>query len=128
MEILTFEVVDFVGSYHAIFERPCYAKFMAIPNYTYLKLEVLGPHGMITVSTNHEFALLCDVENCELATQTIHYLQFFEIQQIMQEMAPDSNKASTSRAFKPTEDTKAVQIKPEDSNKVARISTVLSPK
>ena len=34
-EILTFEVVDFLGSYHAILGRPCYAKFMAIPNYTY---------------------------------------------------------------------------------------------
>ena len=32
-EVLTFEVVDFLGSYHAILGRPCYAKFMAIPNY-----------------------------------------------------------------------------------------------
>ena len=31
-EVLTFEVVDFPGSYHAILGRPCYAKFMAIPN------------------------------------------------------------------------------------------------
>ena len=37
-EVLTFEVVDFPRSYHAILGRPCYAKFMAIPNYTYLKL------------------------------------------------------------------------------------------
>ena len=37
-EVLTFEVVDFLGSYHAILGRPCYAKFMAIPNYAYLKL------------------------------------------------------------------------------------------
>ena len=35
LEVLTFEVVDFLGSYHAILGRPCYAKFMAIPNYTY---------------------------------------------------------------------------------------------
>ena len=26
-EVLTFEVVDFPGSYHAILWRPCYAKF-----------------------------------------------------------------------------------------------------
>ena len=26
-EVLTFEVVDFPGSYHAILGRPCYAKF-----------------------------------------------------------------------------------------------------
>jgi hypothetical protein len=33
-ETLTFEVVWFRGAYHAILGRPCYAKFMAVPNYT----------------------------------------------------------------------------------------------
>ena len=42
IETLTFEVVGFPGTFHAILERPCYAKFMAIPNYTYLKLKMLG--------------------------------------------------------------------------------------
>ena len=44
-EMLTFEVVGFRGTYHAILGRPCYAKFMAIPNYTYLKLKMPGPKG-----------------------------------------------------------------------------------
>ena len=30
-ETLTFEVVGFHGTYHAILGRPCYAKFMAVP-------------------------------------------------------------------------------------------------
>jgi hypothetical protein len=30
--------------------RPCYVKFMAVPNYTYLKLKMLGPNSVITVS------------------------------------------------------------------------------
>ena len=51
LEVLTFEVVDFPGSYHAILGRPCYAKFMAIPNYTYLKLKMLGPNGVITMGS-----------------------------------------------------------------------------
>jgi hypothetical protein len=51
-EILTFEVVRFHGTYHAILGRPCYAKFIAIPNYMYLKLEMSGPHGVITVGTS----------------------------------------------------------------------------
>ena len=33
-ENLMFEVADFTGSYHAILGLPCYAKSMAIPNYT----------------------------------------------------------------------------------------------
>ncbi|XP_066354832.1 uncharacterized protein [Miscanthus floridulus] len=39
-EVLTFEVVGFKGTYHTILGRLCYAKFMAIPNYTYLKLKM----------------------------------------------------------------------------------------
>ena len=35
---LTFEVVDFSGTYHALLERPCFMKFMVVPNCTYLKL------------------------------------------------------------------------------------------
>ena len=62
-EVLTFEVVDFLGSYHAILGRPCYAKFMAIPNYTYLKLTMLGPNGVITVSSAFSHAFMCDHEH-----------------------------------------------------------------
>jgi hypothetical protein len=42
-EVLTFDVVGFRGAYHAILGRPCYAKFMAIPNYTYLKMKMQDP-------------------------------------------------------------------------------------
>ena len=52
METLTFEVVGFHGTYHAILGCPCYAKFMAVPNYTYLKLKMSGPCGVITISTS----------------------------------------------------------------------------
>ena len=51
-EALTFEVVGFHGTYHAILGRPCYMKFMAVPNYTYLKLKMLGPRGVITIGTS----------------------------------------------------------------------------
>jgi hypothetical protein len=54
METLTFEVVTFHGSYHTILGRPCYTKFMAVPNYTYLKLKMLGPCGVITISTSFQ--------------------------------------------------------------------------
>jgi hypothetical protein len=44
-ETLTFEVVGFRGAYHAILGRPCYAKFMVVPNYTYLKMKMWGPRA-----------------------------------------------------------------------------------
>ena len=52
MKTLIFEVVGFHGIYHAILGRPCHAKFMAIPSYTYLKLKMPGPCGVITVGTS----------------------------------------------------------------------------
>jgi hypothetical protein len=46
IERLQFEVVDFPRCYNAILGRSCYAKFMAMPNYTYLKLKMSGPCGL----------------------------------------------------------------------------------
>jgi len=64
-KVLTFDVVRFPGTYHAILGRPCYAKFMAVPNYTYLKLKMSGPNGIITVSTTSQHAYQCDIECIE---------------------------------------------------------------
>ena len=52
METLTFEVLGFHGTYHAILGRPCYAKFMAVPNYTYFKLKMPGLSRVITIDTS----------------------------------------------------------------------------
>ena len=64
-EVLTFEVVGFKGTYHAILGRSCYAKFMAVPNYTYLKLKMPGPNGVITIESTYEHAYDYDVECIE---------------------------------------------------------------
>ena len=58
-------MVGFRGAYNAILGRPCYAKFMAIPNYTYLKLKMSGPRGVITIGSSFEHAYECDVECVE---------------------------------------------------------------
>jgi hypothetical protein len=45
-ETLTLEVVGFSGTYHAILGRQAYANFMAVLNYTYLKLKIPSPKGI----------------------------------------------------------------------------------
>ena len=60
-------MVGFLGTFHAILGRPYYAKFMAVPNYTYLKLKMLGPCGVITIGTSFQRAYECEVECCEHA-------------------------------------------------------------
>jgi len=67
-ETLTFEMVGFYGTYHAILGWPCYAKFMAVPNYTYLKLKLPGPNGVITVGMSFQKVYECDVECYEYAS------------------------------------------------------------
>src|SRR3954471_14512443 len=49
-ETLDFEVIDWKSQYHAILDRPTFARFMAVPHYTYLKLKMLGPRGVITIN------------------------------------------------------------------------------
>jgi hypothetical protein len=44
-ELLTFEVVDFPSIYHILLGRPCFAKFMAVPNYTYLSSRCPAQRG-----------------------------------------------------------------------------------
>jgi hypothetical protein len=58
-------VVGFRGAYHTILGRQCYAKFMAVPNYTYLKMKMPGPKGDIIVGSSIEHAFDCDVECVE---------------------------------------------------------------
>jgi hypothetical protein len=61
-ETLTFEVVGFSGTYHAILGRPAYVKFMAVPNYTYVKLKIPSPKGIITVGPTYRRAYECNAE------------------------------------------------------------------
>ena len=71
METVAFEVVGFHGTYHAILGRPCYVKFMAIPNYTYLNLKMPGLGGVITVGTSFQRTYKCKVECCECYDRAI---------------------------------------------------------
>jgi hypothetical protein len=69
--MLTFEVVNFSGPYHIILGWPCYIKFMAIPSYTYLKLKITGPTGVITVEAKTQRALDYEQNNIELAVTAV---------------------------------------------------------
>ena len=122
-EVLTFEVVDFLGSYHAILGRPCYTKFMAIPNYTYLKLKMLGVNGVITVGSTFLHAYTCDREHYELTTTVINSAELPQLENSPTSVVPDCNKPTSSTTFHPLEETKAMGIDPTDPTKMVRIRT-----
>ena len=124
-EVLTFEVLDFPGSYHAILGQPCYAKFMVIPNYTYLKLKMTGPNGVITVGSTFLHAYTCDREHYELATAVINSTELPELRNSVTPVVSDCNELTSLSAFHPTKETKAVEIDPTDPTMMVQIGTKL---
>ncbi|XP_066351223.1 uncharacterized protein [Miscanthus floridulus] len=128
LEVLTFEVVDFLGSYHTFLGWPCYAKFMAISNYTYLKLKMQRPNDIITIGSTFSHAYTCDCEHYELATTVINSVELPEVGNLATPVVPDCNGPTFSSAFHPTEETKAVEIDPTDPTKMVRMRTKLLAK
>ena len=90
-EVLSFKVVDFLGSNHTILGRPCYAKFMTIPNYTYLKLKMPGPKGVITIGSTFSHAYTCDRVHYELATAVVNSAELPELRNLATPVVPDCN-------------------------------------
>ena len=110
-------MVGFKGAYHAIVGRPCYAKFMAVPNYTYLKLKMLGPNGVITVCSTFSCAYTCDHKHYELATTVINSVELPRLGEPSTPAVSDYNKPTSSTTFCPLEETKVVGINPTDPTK-----------
>ncbi|XP_066385297.1 uncharacterized protein [Miscanthus floridulus] len=128
LEVLTFEVVDFPGSYHAILGRPYYAKFMAIPNYTYLKLKMLGPNDVITMSSAFSHTFMCNREHYELTTTVVNSFKLPRLEESSIPAVLDCNKLTFLMAFHSLEETKVVGNDPTDPTKTVQIGTQLSTK
>jgi hypothetical protein len=126
-EILTFEVVGFRGTYHAVLGRPCYAKFMAVLNYTYLKLKMSGPNGIITVGSTYRHAYECDVECMEYAEALTESDALIADLERLSKEAPEAKRHAGN--FEPVEAVKSVSLDPSnDASKKVRIGSELDPK
>jgi hypothetical protein len=94
---------------------------MAIPNYTYLKLKMPGPNGVITVRSTYRHAYECDVECVEYAEALIADLE------CLSKEVPDAKRHAGN--FEPTEAIKSVPLDPSnDASKQVRIGSELDPK
>ena len=127
-EILTFEVVDWKGLSHAILGSPTYAKFMAVPNYTYLKLKLTGPNGVITVSGSFEQAYISSCEHFDLATTVADSAELSQLRATTAECRPDPGKPSQAPTFVSTEETKSVAVDDADPTKTVQVGSQLSAK
>ena len=125
-ETLKFEVLPYKGAYHALLGRPCYVKFMAVPNYTYLKLKIPGPKGVITVNSTFERALQCD-EECVRYTTTLIESEHLLANLVAWARADKPEEAEKAvGSFKPAKDTKVVPV--DEEGHMLRIGAELTPK
>ena len=98
---------------------------MAIHNYTYLKLKMPGPHGVITIGTSFQRAYECEVECCGYATAIVASRELVALKEEVAEEAPDAKKSTGS--FESAEGSKQVLIDPSSSEgKTVCIGTALS--
>jgi hypothetical protein len=106
--------------------RPCYAKFMAIPNYTYLKLKMPGPKGVITVGPTYCHAYECDMECVEYAEALAESEALIADLDCLSKEAPDVKRHASN--FEPAEAVKSVSLDPsKDTDKKVRIDSELDP-
>jgi rhamnose utilization protein RhaD (predicted bifunctional aldolase and dehydrogenase) len=107
--------------------RPCYAKFMAVPNYTYLKLKMLGPNGVVTVGSTYRHAYECDVECVEYAEALVESEALIADLECLSKEVPDVKRHVGN--FEPAEAVKSVALDPSnDACKQVRIGFELDPK
>jgi hypothetical protein len=121
-------VVGFRGAYHAILGLPCYAKFMAVPNYTYLKMKMPRPKGVLTVGLLIEHVFDCNVECMEHAEAlALDEALVANLEKLVNEDLDSTAKHAGS--FEVVEQTKGVSLDPATpEGKALRVSSTLDPK
>ena len=98
---------------------------MAVPNYTYLKLKMPGPHGVITIGTSFQHAYEYEVECCGHASVVIASEELTTLREKVIEEAPNAKKSTGS--FESAEGSREVLLDPSSSEgKKVRIRTALS--
>jgi hypothetical protein len=101
---------------------------MAVPNYTYLKMKMSGPKGVITMGSSIEHTFDCDIECVEHAEAlALDETLVTDMEKLANE-GPDSS-AKQARNFEAAEQTKEVPLDPAaPEGKMLRVSSTLDPK
>ncbi|XP_066320588.1 uncharacterized protein [Miscanthus floridulus] len=100
---------------------------MAVPNYTYLKLKMSGPNGVITVESTYEHAYDYDIECIKYTKALVEAETLIVNLDRLGSEAPDSKRRA--RTFEPTEAIKLISIDPTCPNdRALRIGTTLGSK
>jgi hypothetical protein len=100
---------------------------MAVPNYTYLKLKMPGPNGVITIGPMYRHAFECDVKCMEYAETLAESEALIADLESLSKEVPDVKRHAGN--FEPAEMVKSVPLDPSsDASKQIRIGSELDPK
>jgi hypothetical protein len=125
-EKLEFEVMDWPSQYHAILERPAFARFMVVPHYAYLTLKIPGPKGVITVKGSFEVSDIRDKEFNRMAQTFGMTAEYARLKgENDHNVLPDVGRSLPDQAFDGTQDSKKVRIHPTDAAKTTSIAVNL---
>jgi hypothetical protein len=84
---------------------------MTVPNYTYLKLKMPGPNGVITVGSAYKHAYECDVACTEYAEALFESEALAADLEKLSKEIPDPKRHADS--FEPAEEVKLVLLLPQ---------------
>jgi hypothetical protein len=100
---------------------------MTIPNYTYLKLKMPSPNGVITVGSVYKHAYECDVACTEYAEALFESEALATDLEKLSKEIPDPKRHAGS--FELAEEVKLILLGPNDPvGKVLKVSAALGPK
>jgi hypothetical protein len=101
---------------------------MAVPNYTYLKMKMSGPKGIITMGSSIELTFDCDVECVEHAEAlALDEALVASMEKLVNEDLNSTTKHACS--FEAAKQTKEVALDPAaPEGKALRVSSTLDPK
>ncbi|XP_066324018.1 uncharacterized protein [Miscanthus floridulus] len=100
---------------------------MGVPNYTYLKLKMPGPNGVITIESTYKHAYDYDIECIEYAEALMEAETLIVNLDRLRSETPDSKHRV--RTFEPTEAVKLILVDPiYPDDRAVRISTTLDIK
>jgi hypothetical protein len=100
---------------------------MAVPNYSYLKMKMPGPNGVITIGSAYKHTYECDMTCTEYAEALFESEALAADLERLSKEIPDPKRHAGS--FEPVEEVKLIRLSPSDPDgKVLKVSVALDPK
>jgi len=131
IEHINFYVADFDTAYQAILGRPALAKFMAIPHYAYLVMNMPSPVGVLALRANLFVAYACETESLALAEATDLSIQMASVVAEAKAAPTDDMEIpelELPRASAMSKEVKEVGLGLDDPSKTVKIGAHLDPK